>query len=295
MPLVIDQKLFPIAAIIVSLVALWITTRNYRRKSGVSIRGAFSLASSRNCDDLYVSQVTLENQKDRAITIFGIYLRVGYSYYVELDNFEETPYVLRPFEVYQRAYGPIEFYAVNSHKLDLNDLLKDRKVRSRLVLSTGDGKYTVKSFIPRWHPVGEFFRNHRAAVVRPITSKYKEIYLGANIKYVVEMSTVGSAENITPIHPDDYQLKIFRGFPLTRESLSTRDALEKFLLEQQRLGTLSAATVTVHDVDTWRKLAHEFYDGPRLRAPHYNGVQFFVGLLTTAYDSWNTRRLNRKL
>jgi hypothetical protein len=82
-----------------------------------------------SCNDVYVTEVILENLKDRAVTIFSIYLKIGHNYYVELENLEEKPLVLKAFETYRREFGPIEFYGINNNKIRLNDLLGDRMVR----------------------------------------------------------------------------------------------------------------------------------------------------------------------
>src|SRR5258705_5750679 len=144
---------YAVAAVAISSLALLVATMNYRRKAGVFVRGIYSITSSRDCNDQYVSSVTLENLKDRAITVFCIYLRVGYSYYVEVENFEDKPLVLRPYETYQKEYGPIQFYGVNTNCIRLNEILQNTRVRKRLVLSTSDGKYVVPSSIPFCTPV----------------------------------------------------------------------------------------------------------------------------------------------
>lgn len=63
-----------------------IAWRNYRRKAGVLIRGNYAIMEMFACKDLFVSTIILENQKDRAITIFGIYLRIGFNYYIETNG-----------------------------------------------------------------------------------------------------------------------------------------------------------------------------------------------------------------
>lgn len=163
---------YAIAALCISALALFVATKNYRRKAGILVRGAFSLAESRDCNDKFVSNIILENLKDRAITIFAVYLRVGHSYYVEVENFEDRPLLLRAFETYQKDYGPIQFYGINSNRINLNDILNEPKAKKCLVLSTADGKYVVPSSIRRWSPVGDFFRNHLTAVVRPVRAVY---------------------------------------------------------------------------------------------------------------------------
>jgi len=72
--------------------ALW----DYRRKSSTLIRGMFSVSSGVYSDDHWISSVTLENLKDRSVTIFGVYLQFGYNLYLDIDEFDQEPLILRP-------------------------------------------------------------------------------------------------------------------------------------------------------------------------------------------------------
>ena len=137
------------------LVALW----NDRRKSGVSIRGSFRTCSSVSCNDEYVSTLIIENLKDRAVTIFAIYLKIGNGAYIQLENLEENPVILRPFETYKRDYGPIAFYEFNLYRLSLSALFKDDKFKKQLVLSTSGGRYNVQSYVRSWNPLITWFKN----------------------------------------------------------------------------------------------------------------------------------------
>lgn len=267
---------YVIAAVCISAVALFVATKNYRRKAGIFVRGSFSIASSRDCDDQYVSNIILENLKDRATTVFSIYLRVGPNYYVEIEAFDEKPLLLRAYETYVKEYGPIQFYGINSNRMNLNALLKDARVPKCLVLSTSDGKYVVPSNIRRWSPVGDFFRNHMTAVVRPVRTVFKEKYVGGNIRYVIEFVGENGAAEIVPIHPEDFRLKMFRTFSLTRESLESVASLNAYLEEHLKNGKLLFRSFTVHDVDAWRQRASEFYTGKTIEAQYYGIFKYHI-------------------
>jgi hypothetical protein len=267
---------YAVAAVCISALALVIAIGNYRRKAGILVRGAFTIASSRECNDHYVANILLENLKDRAITVFAVYLRVGHSYYVEIEDFREKPLLLKAYESYQREFGPIQLYGVNTHRIDLNGLLKDSKVAKRLVLSTLDGKYVVPSSVRRWSPVGDFFRNHMTAVVHPVRTIYKDKYVGGNIKYVIEFIGEGGNTEVVAIHPDDYRLKKFRTFSFTHEALESVASMNVYLDQQVKLGTLSVGSFKVHDADEWRQRATEFYSGNTVEATYYSLFQYHV-------------------
>jgi hypothetical protein len=286
---------YAIVALCISALAFYVAAMNYRRKAGVLIRGTHTLASSRDCNDKYVSSIILENLKDRAITIFTIYLRIGYSYYIEIETFKDKPLILKAFETYHKEYGPIQFYGINSNRMNLDALLDDAKIKKRIVLSTSDGKYIVPHNIPRWNPVGDFFRNHLTAVIRPVCTIYKEKYIGANIKYVVEFIGNSDKVEIVPIHPKDFQLKTFRNFSLTQESLASQVSLTAYLNEQVTSGKLICERFQVYDADSWRVQAVEFYKGRTIEALYFGLLRYhIVGRLFTWYSNWKLRRENTK-
>lgn len=286
---------YAIAAVCISTLALLVAAKNYWRKAGVFVRGIFSITSSRDCDDHYVSHVMIENLKDRAITVFCIYLRVGHSYYIEVDDLDEKPLVLKAYESFQKEYGPIQFYGINSNRMNLNALLKDQKVPKRLVLSTSEGKYVVPSRIRRWNPVGDFFRNHLTAVVRPVRTVFKDKHVGGNIRYVIEFFGHEGPREIVLIHPEDYRLKIFRTFSLTRESLESVESLKAYLQAKTDKGLLSAKSFSVHDVDAWRQRTSEFYDGELLEAEYFGPFKYHVvGRILTRISDRELEKQNAK-
>src|SRR4029077_11606216 len=128
----------------ISYAAGYLAYRGYTRKSGLRLRGSYGTTSTVECADDFVRQVTIENLKDRAVTIFAIYLRLGYNVYVVVEEFGNTPLILKPFETYHKEYDAIEFYTFNMRRLSIDELLKNPTVPRRLILSTSDGRYVVR-------------------------------------------------------------------------------------------------------------------------------------------------------
>ena len=190
-----------VVALLVSIAALIYTAKTYLLKSGAQIRGLFSIHSSISCEDKYVGSLALENMKDRATVIFKIYLLIGRNYYIELEDFEDAPLVLKPFEVFSKQYDPVDFYSVSMKRINLNNILDSKKAKSRIVLSTGDGRYDVKEWINRWSPIGDFFKNHITAVIHPIRSTYKGKSYGGNAKYIVALM---ATQNTPPVATSKY-------------------------------------------------------------------------------------------
>lgn len=238
----------------------------------------------------------LENLKDRAVTIFAVYLKVGRNYYVEIENLEDQPLVLRPFETYRKAFGPIDFYSFNMRRVDLDPLLANDKTPKRLVLSIGDGKYVVPSRIRRWHPITDYFKNHMTILPSPVRSTFKAQDVGGNVKFVVEIfSHDGEARNVM-LHERDHGLQIFRDFLLTEECLRSRDALESYLKDQAFAGRLSCEKFEVHDMDAWRRERNARYDLSLYKLPEVGAFQYYIlGRLFTMKAERSLRKANRKL
>lgn len=275
--------------ILISLVALWVAVKNYYRKNGIELRGSFQITSSRSCEDRYVSNILIENIKDRSTTIFDIYLKVGHSIYIHLVEFDENPLILKPYETYQKQFGPIEFYGFNLRKVDINDLLANHKLKKRLVLSTSDGKYAVPRRIGSWNPVVEFFSNHLTGILQPVPSRYKDTDLGSNIKYVVEVTDQLDKVQIVPVGRNDHDIGVFRNFRLTKESLASKAELELFLLDRQIDGKLNVKDFSVYDIDMWREQHHRDYLEKAVKIDSDSFVRYHL------IGRWFTYRQNREM
>jgi len=221
-----------IATVILGAIGINLAWKNYRRKSGLDLRAAFTTASSVECNDRFVSSVTVENLKDRTLTIYAIYIQLSVNYYVLLKDFKNMPYSLKPYESLHLEFGPIQFYSINTNAIDLNPLFADDKVKKRIVLSTSDGKYIIRSPIRKWDPIQDFFKNYGTAIIRPRVLKYKDHFIGGNIRYFVDFTNQkGNSEVITLLN-DDYSK--FKKFRLTKESLESVATLENYLNERKK-------------------------------------------------------------
>ena len=242
-----------------------------------------------------MSSIVLENFKDRPVVIFKIFFLVGRNYYIELEDFDEEPKILKPYEVYSKQYDPVDFYSVNMRRIKLDDLLDSKSVRSQIVLSTSHGKYVVKEWIKRWDPIGDFFKNHMTALIHPMRSAYKNKCFGSEVKYIVDIKTEGGREETIPIYPRDYEVRKFREFRLTRESLESKDSLEEYLLEQAFNGALNCTDINVHDIEAWRN--ERYLDDYKdvIEAKYYNWfIYFVVGRLLTKFSDMRLYFVNRR-
>lgn len=241
----------PIAAIIISTFALIFTTRNYLRKSGLSIRGAFVPCSSVYCKDTYITKVMLENLKDRSVVIYAIYLRLGFSYYLKLEDFENSPLVLKAYEVYSKDFEPIHSYGANMNNISIETLF-EKNVNKKIVLSTSEGKYIVSSWVRHWNPIQDFFINNLTTIIYPRYAKYKNHSIGSNIDYILHFNRDQDNEEIVMLRKSDYSLVLFKDFQLTKDSLENAHALKCFLENLLNKGIIKHK-VEVIDIKTYLK------------------------------------------
>lgn len=291
----ITQTQIATIAICISVLALTVAILNYRRKSSTRIRGGFGFASSVECEDRYIHTIVLENMKDRAVSIYGIHVLVGHNHLIKVEEFEESPMILRPYETWKRDYGPIEFYSVNMRRIGMEKVLGDEKIRKRLVLSTGDGRYTVKRYPKPWHPVLDHFRNHAFALIFPVRSTYKGKDVGGSVRFVVDLLLSSGKSEVILLREEDYRSKRFRRFDLTPESLASADALRAFLGDRMADGSLPVKSFDVVDAKDWRSRDQDFTQQESIEA---EPLGFFTYHVLCRFFTWRRdremRRKNKK-
>jgi hypothetical protein len=285
-----------IGALGIAVVAAWYSAKAYLLKSGLKLRGMYSTASSVFADDKYVGSVIIENQKDRAVAIYRIFLELSHGYYLLLDDFEHEPFILGAFEVLRRDYDPIDHYSIGMSRIKIDELLEHKSVRRRLVLSTSDGRYVIKKYIPRWDPISVFFRNHNTAVIRPIRSTFEGKSYGSGTKFIVRLKTADGRNEIVPLYDGAHRVQIFKGFTLAKESMASRDALEEFLLDQALAGNLRCGDLDVFDLGQWRREAYGTYGDNLAHATAQGWFEYEIfGRLSTWWSNRRTRKKNRDL
>ncbi|PYB93593.1 hypothetical protein [Pseudomonas fulva] len=281
----------------IAVIALVVAIKNYKRKSGIAISGGFGIASSVRCEESYVSYIVLENLKDRAVTIYGIFLKVGHNFYIKLEDHDEAPLIMKPYETYHKKMGEIIFYTVNSNTIKMEKLLQDKKAKKRLVLSTSEGKYVVPKQVKRWSPIGEFFRNHLTGLIHIVRVTHNGECIGGNVDFIVDILKKDGATETIQLLKSDYQLKIFRSFDLTRECLESKDSLQLYLEKRLEEGLLSAgSTVKVYDFGERATTIKEHYEGDEIIAERWGGFYYHIfGPLYTRYSGFMMKKRNKRV
>jgi hypothetical protein len=285
-----------------TIISLVYTALTFRLKSGIQIRGSFGLVtSSVSCKDEYIKSITLENLKDKAVVIFEIYLRLASNCFLVLETLEADPLILKPFEVYTKEYDPVDFYSMSMKTLDLRPMFKaERMNKIRIVLSTGEGLYHVKQSIRTRRAYELFFKNYLTAIAQPIRLTHEGRAYGGNAIYLLELVDSKGEKACVPIYPEDYKVKRFRDFPLTHESLASRDSLEKYLQAKQEEGALRCASLNVIDMQARKETLYADYNqNPIIVKPMSKFTHELIGFAYTftsnAKNSWRNRLARSKI
>lgn len=171
---------------LIALLALTVAYRNYQRKSGVDIAGTFDWGIDVRADQPYVKELRLENRKDRAITIYYVFLKLGKNIYVQLQNHEESPLILKAFETYKVELDLPSGYSKREGYANISEALLNGSVKKKIILSTGSGRYIVKRKIRHWHIKDARYKIPEITLVRPQILHYKGVLIGNRTKYIVE-------------------------------------------------------------------------------------------------------------
>jgi len=282
------------AALLISFIALYYTIKAFLLKAGHKIRGSFSITSTIESNDSYVFSVTLENIKDRATVIFSIYLKIGSNIYLLLEEFEQNPLILKSFEVYYKEFDPILFHTVGMNQVRIGKALYDNKIKKRIVLSTTDGKYIVKLNTKRWSPSPKFFRNHFTAIVEPRRVDYRGKSYGYNVKYLIVFKNEGKDDAVIAISESDIRIKKFANFKLTVQSLSSKDNLRDYLLDQKEQNNIYFEQFEIIDFENHvNKIKNNYSETARILMPYNYFVYNILGrMVTILSNQWFKR--NRK-
>lgn len=287
----IFSVVLPILTLVFAVIAAVYAYRGDRRKSGTKISGMASWVSSFDAEDVYMGTVTLQNLKDRAVVIYAIYLEIGHGHFLDLEDRSGDPLILKPFGVYYQQYEPVDFYASNLTRVRLDDALRNRKTRRRIVLSTDTGRYTIRNSISQWSPIRLGFKNQFTAWFRPYRSQYEGKTYGSRTRFLVNLTTTGGKLRVVPVHFRVDRYQPFAGFNLTPEVLRSKESLEQFLLERAVSGELPCSDLSVVDWESVRNGFHKQLAPDVVEVEAQSWFTYYIrGWLWTRWKDFQWRR-----
>lgn len=282
-------------ALFISIIALYYTIRAFILKSGHKFRCSTSISSSIDSEQKYVSSIVIENQKDKAAVIFKIYLRIGVSNYLEIEDFSDNPLIIKPFEVYYKKYEPIIFYSDGTNVTSLENVIGNHKINSKIILTTTKGKYKVKNHIHSWDAIIPYFNNHLTRLLSPVRLSYKDINYGSEIKFIVIFKFEDKTEQRIKLYRDNTLNQGFKNIRILDEHIASQDNLEKFFVEQRNLGNIKFESIEIFDFGVHVDNLREKYDGKTAPVESYSYFKYFIlGKIYTIIDNIELWRSNRR-
>jgi hypothetical protein len=278
-------------AIILALITLAYTIKTFLMKKGINVKCSYSIASSVECNDKYISDFILENRKDKSIVVFHIYMKIGNNYYLELEDFEDEPLIIKPFEVYRNSFDPILMYSVSSKRIQLDKLFDNNKVKKQILLYTTEGEYTVKAHIKLSNPISLFFKNYSTAVIKPLRLTHNNKSYGENIKYLVDFVSEKNDISTLALRKDSYRHK-YNNFILTKEVLTNKKSLEGFftdLIQNNKLEGLKEVKVYDFEEGIKKRFQNSIIDTDKIIEAKYYGLfkYYVLGKIFTIINNFS--------
>ena len=145
--------LLRVIPIIMAAIAFIIAFLNFKRKVGVDIDCISHTVVSSN-EGMFLKKISILNNKDRPLLIFGLYLEVDKKYLIELDTEgdasidynHQNPIIIKPYEIAQIEFSKKQYY-VDGQQAHLNfksPLLIFHKEKLRIGIRTAD--YSISYF-----------------------------------------------------------------------------------------------------------------------------------------------------
>lgn len=228
------------------------------------------------CDDLYVNSYTLENLKDKSAVIFGTYLKLGNNCYLELEKFDISPLLLKPFETYVKEFGPLDLYYSNLQKSKINELLTNIGKNQTLVVATSDGKYEIRELISNWTPTSESRKYRETYFVQPKRFVFDGNSIGSRALYVVRIQDGDNKPYFEPVYKFDVGNYYFDSELLETDIISA-DALKDFLNKAAGTSAKSQYKFEVIDLLKFRKTQNRFiHEKHVLKIPKRSFFEHYV-------------------
>ena len=274
-------------ALIISLIALKYTISRHALKNGEKAQGYASFALGTESDEPYVHEVFIQNLKDKALIIHGIYVEVSASLTIVVEECEESdPIIVKPFEFYKKKYDPVDCYTFSSTPVDMSIALKGilfSKKTPKLVLNTFNGKVIVKQRKFKWHPLSAYFKNRYRKIFHPKRLYIKDVAFGKNCNYLVKISRKEQKDENILIYENTYQNMWFSNIGGSRKDLYSAETLSSLFNKAKENGLAKFDRVEVIDLQKEYKEINSPHHEVRKKPKVYNHSNIFVSTIGLAH------------
>lgn len=248
--------LFTFLALCVSFGALGVAIKALNLKCGNKVAGFYNVQSSVDSSTPYVREILLQNLKDKEVAIHDIYIRFGRNIYLDmLDKSQYDHYVtiIPPLGTILLKFGPAYSYSCGMQSVDMSKLIWGQ-MRGKIVLSTNQGKISVKRIKRCWSVTGDYFKNYGTQNIHQykfytMGSVYRNSELankaidfssyGDRVKFIVSLDLGGKVVEYRVFHAGQQQVAKFENINFSAQILSSEDSLRFFLLEERERGNIS--------------------------------------------------------
>ncbi len=215
------------AALVVSLLVALLTFKMFYQKSGMAVRGRVVLSlASRATSMTYVRRIVLENQKDKSVTIFGIYADLRGRCILEVESLSDEPLVLEPYGAMVRKYDPPDVYFSGGEAVGLNDVFSIDERDLNVVLSTSEGKYIVRQQLPLWEPFQDISKQRFKNLIKIDRLTLGGKSYGSSAVYLVNFLKDGLVVDRKAIYPGEHLLPWFREYGGGERNLTSAEQLK---------------------------------------------------------------------
>lgn len=226
----------------IGLLALVVAVSNYRRKSGIDIAGSYEFGVDHRTDQPFVSELRLENRKDRAVTIYFVFLKLGENIYIELQNHEDNPLILKAFESYRGKLNLVAGYTSRARFVNISKALLDNSIKKELILATGSGKYKVVRKIKHWHARNAFFNRAEVSLINPLVTSWEGRIIGNRTRFIVKVNSNDGRDTSTISFPSPQsELPGTVGLFISPDDYETVESLGMFLENSKDRGDFPAS------------------------------------------------------
>lgn len=245
----------------IALAVLFYAAYQFFSKRGSRFCGIFSISSSIWSNQRYVSEVILENTKDKAVAINTIYLIIGRNIYVELIDYSESPRIIAPFETIKLNFREgVSGYISSTFKVNLDSLLADNKVRKSLIISTPQGLSKVRSYKTFWNIYFESLKNYFIVPVHPVRKYHNGENYSDTLQFIVTSTQDGRQVDVHRLYRGA-TLEI-GGISVSTDDFASAADLELFLSDSDKsinILTVERASYTYHDYEGYEDTNIEHY------------------------------------
>ncbi|WP_275547551.1 hypothetical protein [Pseudomonas sp. Marseille-Q0931] len=212
----------------IALIVLFYAAYQHFSKRGVEFHGLFQVSSSAWSNQPYVSEVVIENFKDKAVAVSTIYLRVDSNIYLELVDYTHSPRVLSPFETIKLSFHEgVSGYIASTYKASIGKMLLDHKIPKSLVVATPSGLSVVRKYKTYWNVYFESLRNNFIIPVRPVKKIHNGQYYADTLKFIVmEKTSVGEEKEHRLYSGGNYTIG---GVTVSADDIEGASQLERIL------------------------------------------------------------------